>query len=103
MYVPFHSFHIMLVILCLCLMPPQLSSACNHYKYDSIMKLPLIIHSQITNIYITSSFKYQKRTSTFTELVSYLDTLNVHFKIIALSQTAINSHNVIYTMPNYSI
>ena len=39
----------------------------------------------------------------YTEFVSYLDTLNVHFKIIALSETAINSHHAIYRMPNYSI
>ena len=39
----------------------------------------------------------------FTEFVSYLDTLNVHFKIIALSETAINSQYAIYIMPNYSI
>ena len=31
----------------------------------------------------------------FTECLSYLDTLNVNFKIIALSETAINSHHAI--------
>ena len=36
----------------------------------------------------------------FTEYVSHLDTLNVHFKIIALSDTAINNHHAIYRMPN---
>ena len=39
----------------------------------------------------------------FTECLSYLDTLNVNFKIIALSETAINSHHAIYRMPNYNI
>ena len=38
-----------------------------------------------------------------TEFVLYLDTLNVHFKIIALSEMAINSHHAICRMSNYSI
>ena len=39
----------------------------------------------------------------FTECLSYLDTLNVNFKIIALSETAINSHHAIYIMPNNNL
>ena len=39
----------------------------------------------------------------FTECIFYLDTLNVNFKIIALSEMAINGHRAIYRMPNYNI
>ena len=39
----------------------------------------------------------------YTEFVSYLDTLNVHFKFIAFCETANNSHHAIYRIPNYSI
>ena len=39
----------------------------------------------------------------YTECLSYLHTLNVNFKIIALSKTAINSHHTIYRMPHYNI
>ena len=39
----------------------------------------------------------------FTECLSYFDTLNVNFKIIALSETASKSHHTIYRVPNYNL
>ena len=35
--------------------------------------------------------------------MSYLDTLDIDFKIIALSETAINSRHINYNIPNYSV
>ena len=121
-------------------MSPQLSSACNHYKYDSKQHLKDIFsrHDKLVlrdidpdtnflnNLNHTMTSEYYNEISFnntfsdnqylsllhlnirsvplhYTEFVSYLDTLNVHFKIIALSETAINSHHAIYRMPNYSI
>ena len=37
----------------------------------------------------------------FTELLCYLDTLDIEFKIIALSETAINSSHTSYTILSY--
>ena len=39
----------------------------------------------------------------FTECASYLDTLNVVSKIIALSETVINSYTATHIMSNYGI
>ena len=39
----------------------------------------------------------------FSELVLYLDVLNIDFSIIALSETAINSTHVSYDIPNYNV
>ena len=113
-------------------MSPQLSSACNHYKYDSIQHLKDIFsrhdksvlrdidpdNNFLNNLNHTMTSEYYNEISFnntlsdnqylsllhlnirsvplhYTEFVSYLDTLNVHFKIIALSETAINSHHAI--------
>ena len=40
--------------------------------------------------------------SHFTEFLCYLDTLNFAFKVIALSETAINATSINYNIPNYS-
>ena len=40
--------------------------------------------------------------SHFEELLCYLDTLNIEFKIIALSETAINNTHTNYNIPNYN-
>ena len=67
------------------------------------MKFPIIIHSRITK-YVTFTSKYHLSVSLhFTECLSYFDTLNVNFKIIALSETAFNSHHTMFRMPNYNI
>ena len=39
----------------------------------------------------------------FCELLSYLDTLDIEFSIIALSETAINSTHISYNIPNYNM
>ena len=39
----------------------------------------------------------------FSELVAYLDVLEIEFKMIALSETAINSTHAIYNIPNYNV
>ena len=39
----------------------------------------------------------------FTEFMSYLDTLDIDFKIIAFSETAINSSHINYNIPNYNV
>ena len=39
----------------------------------------------------------------FTECMSYLDTLDIDFKIIALSETVINSSHINYNIPNYNV
>ena len=40
--------------------------------------------------------------SHFTEFLCYLDTQNFAFKVIALSETAINATSINYNIPNYS-
>ena len=40
--------------------------------------------------------------SHFTEFLCYLDTLNFVFKVITLSETAINATSINYNIPNYS-
>ena len=107
-------------------MSPQLSSDCNHYKYDGKQHLKDIFsrhdksvlgdidpdthffnnlnHTMTSEYYNEISFNNIRSVPLhFTNCVSYLDTLNVHFKIIALSETDINSHHAIYRMPNHSI
>jgi len=39
----------------------------------------------------------------FSEFLSYLDTLDIHFKIIALSETAININHITYNIPSYRL
>ena len=39
----------------------------------------------------------------FTEFMSYFDTLDIDFKIIALSETAINSRHINYNIPYYNV
>ena len=39
----------------------------------------------------------------FSEFLSYLSTLNIDFSIIALSETAINSNDINYVIPNYNV
>ena len=39
----------------------------------------------------------------FTEFMSYLDSLDIDFKIMALSETAINSSHINYNIPNYNM
>ena len=36
-------------------------------------------------------------------MMSYLDTLDIDFKIIALSETTINSSHINYNIPNYNV
>ena len=36
----------------------------------------------------------------YNELLCYLDTLDIEFKIIALSETALNNSSIKYTIPN---
>ena len=36
-------------------------------------------------------------------VLAYLDVLEIEFKLIALSETAINSTHAIYNIPNYNI
>ena len=38
----------------------------------------------------------------FTELLCYLDNLDIEFKIIALSETALNNTHIIYSIPSYN-
>ena len=38
----------------------------------------------------------------FTELLCYLDNLDIEFKIIALSETALNNTHTIYSIPSYN-
>ena len=38
----------------------------------------------------------------FTELLCYLDSLNIKFKLIALSETALNDTHTYFKMPNYN-
>ena len=38
----------------------------------------------------------------YNELLCYLDTLDIDFKIIALSETALNNSSIKYTIPNYN-
>ena len=38
----------------------------------------------------------------FTELLCYLDSLNIEFKLIALSETALNDTHTDFKMPNYN-
>ena len=40
--------------------------------------------------------------SHFTEFLCYLDSLNFVFKVIALSETAINATSINYHIPNYN-
>ena len=39
----------------------------------------------------------------FSELLEYLDVLDIEFKLISLSEIVINSTHVIYNIPNYNI
>ena len=39
----------------------------------------------------------------FSELLAYLDVLDIDFNIIALSETAINSTHALYNIPNYNV
>ena len=39
----------------------------------------------------------------FSKFVSFLDTIDIEFKIIALSETAINSTHISYNIPNYNM
>ena len=39
----------------------------------------------------------------FTQCMSYLDTLDIDFKIISLSETTINSSHINYNIPNYNV
>ena len=39
----------------------------------------------------------------FSEFLSYLNTLNIDFSIIALSETSINSNDIDYVIPNYNV
>ena len=39
----------------------------------------------------------------FSEFLSYLNTLDIEFSIIALSETAIHSNDIDYIIPNYNV
>ena len=39
----------------------------------------------------------------FSEFLCYLDTLDLEFKIIALSETGINNHHVVYNITHYNL
>ena len=39
----------------------------------------------------------------FSECISYLDTLNTEFKLLALSETGINNQHTSYNIPNYNL
>ena len=39
----------------------------------------------------------------FSQFRAQLDTLSINFKIIALSETAINNHHTCYNMPGYTV
>ena len=39
----------------------------------------------------------------FSEFLCYLDTLDLEFKIIALSETGINNHHAVYNIPHYNL
>ena len=60
----------------------------NRYKSNSNFSL---LHLNIRSV-----------VSHFTEFLCYLDTLNFVFKVIALSETAINATSINYNIPNYS-
>ena len=60
----------------------------NRYKSNSNFSL---LHLNIRSV-----------VSHFTEFLCYLDTLNFAFKLIALSETAINATSINYNIPNYS-
>ena len=60
----------------------------NRYKSNSNFSL---LHLNIRSV-----------VSHFTEFLCYLDTLNFAFKVIALSETAINATSINYNIPNYS-
>ena len=38
----------------------------------------------------------------FSEFLCYLDTLDIEFKIIALSETGINNHHAVYNITHYN-
>ena len=60
----------------------------NKYKSNSNFSL---LHLNIRSV-----------VSHFTEFLSYLDSLNFVFKVIALSETAINATSINYHIPNYN-
>ena len=105
------------------ILPSKLSSACNYHTDDSKQNkignnsrhdksvLGDMNHTMTSEYYNEMSFNntfldnqnlsllhlnIRSVPLHFTECLSYLDTLNVNFKIIALSETAINSHHAIY-------
>ena len=47
--------------------------------------------------------KIRSIPANLTQFRAHLDTLSMNFKIIALSETAINSHHPYYNIPGYSI
>ena len=53
---------------------------------------PSIIHLNIRSV-----------PANFSQLRAHLDTLFINFKIIALSETAINSHHTCYNIPGYTV
>ena len=67
------------------------------------MKLYSINHLEKTSNFSLIHLNIRSVPLHFTEFISYLDTLDIDFKIIAFSETAINSSHIKYNIPNYNV
>ena len=88
----------------LCDIDPDLNCLNSMFKVDSDYYTEASFNEKFSNNQRFSLIHLNIRSipSHFTEFLCYLDVLEIEFKIIALSETALNATHTHYKIPNYN-
>ena len=75
----------------------------HYYKENSFNNVFKQSKNQLSVIHLNLHLNIRSIPANLTQFRAQLDALRMNFKIIALSETAINSHHTCYNIPGYTI